>query len=88
MQDLKKMKIMKPIQTQSPLPPKSPTLDFPTAIQAVTEGKKTTKLEWGNPEFYGVLKDGLLMLHKPDGNFYQWIVSDGDLLGQDWIILS
>lgn len=57
--------------------------DFPTAIRAVTAGRKITRAEWGDDEYYGVLRDGLLMLHKPDG-FYQWIINDGDLMGKDW----
>lgn len=64
------------------------SIAFPAAIQAIIDGQKITKLEWGTPEYYGLLKDGLLMLHKPDDKFYQWIVSDGDLTGQDWVILD
>ena len=62
-------------------------VDFPSAIRAVTSGHKITRAEWGDDEYYGVLRDGLLMLHKPDG-FYTWMVSDGDLMGQDWQIFD
>lgn len=62
-------------------------LSFPEAIKAVKEGKKITKIEWDNENIYGVLKDGFLMLHKADGQFYQWILSDGDVIGTDFIVL-
>ena len=60
---------------------------FPQALNAVIGGKKIYKEEWGNPNFYGILKDGFLMLHKDDGNYYRWVLNDGDLLGIDWLIL-
>jgi len=68
-------------------PPKAIKITFPEAIQAVKEGRRITKLEWGNIKIYGVLRNGLLMLHKDDGRDYQWLVSEGDLMGEDWIIL-
>lgn len=72
----------------SPIVEVQVTIAFPAVIQAVIDGKKITKLEWGDQEYYGLLKNGFLMLHKPDGKFYQWIISDGDLAGQDWVILD
>ena len=35
-----------------------------------------------------MLRDGFLMLHKPDGKFYQWVISEGDLTGTDYILLD
>lgn len=64
-----------------------PTLSFAQAIEKVALGKMISRLEWDNTAFYGVLKDGQLMLHKPDSKFYQWIISDGDILGDDWFVL-
>lgn len=64
-----------------------PTLSFSQAIEQVAQGKMISRLEWDNTAFYGVLKDGQLMLHKPDNKFYQWIISDGDILGDDWFVL-
>ena len=63
------------------------TLDFPDAIREVMDGKKIFKLDWKEKEFYGVLRNGQLVLHKADGKFYQWIISEGDLFGTDWIVL-
>lgn len=63
-------------------------MSFPEAMQAVIDHKKVTKMEWGNSSIYGELKDGILQLHKDDGSFYSWIVSEGDLMGLDWICLA
>lgn len=61
-------------------------MSFPEAIQRVIEGHKITKLEWMDINVYGVLKDGLLMIRRFD-TFHTWIITDGDLLGKDWVVL-
>ena len=60
---------------------------FSEALLALKFGKKITKLEWKNKEYYGLLREAKLQLHKPDNTFFDWIISEGDLLGNDWIIL-
>lgn len=64
------------------------SLTFYDAIREVANGKRITKLEWGNNLYYGLLKDGVLVLHKPDGIDYPWTISDGDILGTDWVVLE
>ena len=64
------------------------SMDFPDAIKEITDGRKVTKNEWGSREIYGILRNGFLMLHKADGQFYQWLISDGDLFGMDWEIVE
>lgn len=66
----------------SPTPPKE--LSFPDAIKELSTSK-ITKKEWDNPEIYGFLNDGKLQLHKEDGN-HDWIISEADLLGTDWLL--
>jgi len=63
------------------------TMSFYKAIRKVIEGKKIHKLEWGDRNYYGFLKDKVLLLHKPDGKDYQWILSLGDLEGDGYIVL-
>jgi len=63
-------------------------MTFPQAIEQLIVGKSVTRKEWQDEAFYGVVKDGQLQLHKPDGKFYQWIISDGDLIGTDWICIK
>jgi len=74
--------------SKSPLPKKSDKeLNFSEVIKEFIEGKKIHKLEWIDKDYYGVLSEGILKLHKPDGKLYVWSISDGDLMGDDYIIL-
>lgn len=75
------------LRSHSPTPTrvvKRVSLDFYEALKALSEGKSITKLEWGNRNIYGLLKDGRVMLHKSDNRYYEWIISDGDLFGSDY----
>ncbi len=62
-------------------------MTFCEAILQILVGKKVHKLEWQNKEFYGFLNAGVLSLHKPDGQNYQWVVSEGDLRGEDYVVV-
>lgn len=74
-------------QQLSPVPDKPQVLlNFPDAMREVIAGKKITRIEWGNDNSYGVLKDGFLSIHLID-TFHQWIVSDGDMNATDWKII-
>jgi hypothetical protein len=80
-------------RTFSPLPKKAETkqevkINFYQALKEVENGKKIYKLAWEDKGFYGFLNNGILSLHKPDGNNYQWIISNEDLKGNDWIVIG
>lgn len=62
--------------------------NFYDALEHVTLGGKITKKEWNSPDIYGLLEEGRLRIHKSDGKTFDWILSDGDILGMDWIMLS
>jgi len=66
---------------------KNKEMDFPDALREVIKGNKITKLEWANTNFYLILQEGYLRIHKDDDKFYNLIVTDGDLLGKDWILV-
>jgi len=66
---------------------KKKEMDFPDALREVIKGNKVTKLEWENTNFYLILQEGYLRIHKDDDKFYNLIVTDGDLLGKDWILV-
>jgi len=68
--------------------PLAPEMTFFRAMEFLATGSKIHKLEWDNPGFYGVLSNGQVMLHKPDGNMYQWIINEGDMIGTDWIVIK
>ena len=62
------------------------TMDFPDAIREIMAGKKVARVEWGNND-YGLLKGEWLTIFTK-GKFSTWLVSQGDLEGQDWIVLT
>lgn len=74
-------------ETLTPLPTgKSVTMNFFDAIKKVVEGKKITRISWGNHD-YCLMKDGFLSIYTR-GEFHTWSVSDGDMEGMDWCLVS
>ena len=75
---------------------KSPTIksssttlmDFPAAMKEIIAGKKIHKLEWKDRGYYGYRLKERLVIHKPDGKSDPWLISDGDMLGGDYITLD
>lgn len=61
-------------------------LNFYDALREVTKGRYITKVEWKNNAIYGFL-DGVLQIHTETGRDDNWLISDGDLLGEDWMVL-
>lgn len=66
---------------------RSKRLSFFEAMKEVLNGKHIYKEEWGDKAYYGFLNDTILSLHKPDGINYQWVISLGDMEGEDYIVL-
>lgn len=69
----------------------APYLTFPQAMEAIIDGKRISKREWGDVDSYGFVNDdgkgnSVLSLHKDDAN-YQWVVSWGDLTGTDYYVI-
>lgn len=64
------------------------TFDFSVAVSKLNAGKKIRRLEWEDKNEYGVMKDGFLMIHRPDGKDYIWKLSDGDLEATDWMVIE
>jgi hypothetical protein len=62
-------------------------MDFYDAIRQIIAGKCVTRIEWLNPEIFLKLVDGHLEIHKLDDKFYDLIVSDGDMLAEDWMLV-
>ena len=76
---------LKPIEPEIKLAAK---MDFFEALQQAMLGEKIHKLEWNNLGFYGVMDKDLLVLHKPDGNNYQWTISKADMEGLDYVLIK
>ena len=62
-------------------------MDFPAAMQAVIAGKKIHKLEWNNKAIYAVLNGGFLKIVTSDGKLHEWMISEVDLNGNDYILV-
>ena len=60
-------------------------MDFPAAMREVINGKKIKRLEWNNSD-YAILKDGWLSIWRD--KFFVWKINDGDLEGQDWVVVN
>lgn len=80
------------MQGESPVKDATPVnqtklLTFYDAMERVLDGRMVSKLEWNDTQFYGVLEKDILMLHKPDGKLYNWIIIRGDIAGNDWFVL-
>ena len=65
----------------------SDAMTFPKAIEEIIAGNKLTRLEWKNSNIY-ICLDGDLMLVKEDGTKHSLIVSSGDILGTDWVVVA
>jgi len=61
-------------------------INFYSALEAIALGRKVTKEEWGNKDEYGFLEDEKLCIKLKEGERY-WILSLGDITGEDYIVL-
>ena len=66
--------------------PEPRTMGFPDAIRQIMSGKKVARISWGNSD-YGHLKNEWLTIFTK-GKDHTWEVSQGDLDGNDWIVLE
>ena len=62
-------------------------MDFFTVLPAIAAGAKATKLEWGNPKIFILLRNGKLQMYR-DRQFFDLIISEGDLIGLDWVLIQ
>lgn len=62
------------------------TMSFPDAVAEIILGKKVRRLSWPETD-HALLKDGWLSIFTK-GAFHTFLVSDGDLEGQDFIVIK
>lgn len=78
---------MKKALTPSPkLENKAMTMSFYDAIRSIVLGNRIARISWANSD-YCVVKDGFLCIHTK-GELHTWKVSDGDIDGEDWIVVT
>jgi len=63
------------------------TMSFVQAIQEIVNGRKVSRVEWADKNYYALLTEGRIKLHKPDGALNEWVISDGDAHAEDWIAI-
>jgi hypothetical protein len=78
-------------QSYSPTPAPMPDtergqMSFPDAMTEVIRGKRVTRLEWDDKNTYIYLQ-GRLRIHFSDGKDTDLLVSDGDMVGLDWVVV-
>ncbi len=77
---------MKSNLTPMPTSSKPKTMNFPDAIREIINGKKVTRVSWGNKDYCFLKGEWLTIFTK--GNFHTWLINDGDLLAEDWIVVE
>ena len=70
----------------SPTPNKPKEMTFSAALGEMVMGKKLTRTSWQNKD-YGFMKNDILTIHTADKD-QNWIVSVGDIEGNDWKVIS
>ena len=78
-------------QSHSPTPISVPKVDkgqmsFPDAMKEVIKGNRVTKLEWNDEGTYLYLQ-GHLRIRFSDDRDTDLIISDGDMIGLDWVVI-
>jgi hypothetical protein len=63
-------------------------MDFPSAMKEVIQGRKVRRIEWESEEVFVFLHDKYLSIQYPGKSPSPLLVSDGDLMGEDWIVLE
>ena len=66
----------------------APLMTFPEAMAAVITGKKVAREAWENSDYLALDKPGYLNIHKEDEETAALLVSDGDMLNDDWVIVN
>ncbi len=65
---------------------KTVTMNFPGAMQAIIDGHEVKRLGWKDKRYYLAVFGNRLCLHKPDGAWHWWLVSDSDMKSTDWVV--
>lgn len=79
--------------TQNDEGPKQEMMTFSKAMEQVRQGQKVRRSEWEDKKIYASMKDGRLKLHtikegQKEYGFHEWVISDGDINGEDYLIVN
>lgn len=62
------------------------TMSFLDAMREIKNGNSVRRESW-TPQDYCLMKDGYLTIHTK-GDYHTWIINDGDMEGEDYIIIE
>ena len=62
-------------------------MDWPDAQRAIIDGKRITRKAWQDDTACIFLAYGFLKLRKADGTLHDLIVSEADMLADDWVVV-
>lgn len=66
-----------------------PITNFKGAIDSLLGGKRVKRLEWPNDGTFLAIQGEQLSIYKPDKKaFAPLIVSVGDMMGEDWVVVD
>lgn len=82
-------------QSSSPLPKKPAQvstqvpklLSFTQAVSELITGKKVAREIWPDKKEHCLIKDEYLMIFRPDGVYYKWLVAEVDMKANDWYVI-
>lgn len=65
-------------------------MNFTESLDKILDGNRVTKTEWKDKRHYGLLKEGILQIHKAgeaEETLHPWILSEADMIGEDFELL-
>jgi hypothetical protein len=64
------------------------TMDFTKAVDRLLDGDKVRRQEWSDDGTYIIIDDEKIKIFTPeDKGLHPLVVSTGDLLGTDWVVV-
>lgn len=61
-------------------------MDFYQALRLIAKGESVRRESWDDPEVYCDLVENVLSIHNMLGGIDVWVISLGDMLGEDWVV--
>ena len=63
-------------------------MTFAQALKRALDGRRVQRLEWNNDEYITFHDRQLMVYLQKDQRMHPLIVSDGDVLGEDWVVME
>lgn len=64
-------------------------MSFPTCLEEILMGSRVRRTSWPDDGTFLVMPEEVLMIFTPsDGKLHPLKVSSGDILGNDWVVIT